>query len=230
MNKYGILDRETQSLGYDEEMEISFDNTTLLSALFDLKGEWELIQNHEKDPVQSLFCIRTKRRALRLSDHLLDNEGRLQKLEETIGLLEKEGSLSMPGGYSDADLHGHFLRTLLALKENPELRGLLHSFSLPLCDPSLEEMISFTLDIEGPVGERDLISAILSAMLCSLRQSVGSCFATAPAILVHEQYIFSFLEDMQSLLFTGKLQRTFGGVEFSIPISPSPGLGDLKNL
>jgi hypothetical protein len=36
------------------------------------------------------------------------------------------------------------------------------------------------------------------------------------------------IDDLFQLLSTGKMKRTFGGVEYAIPLSPSTGMGDLK--
>ncbi len=70
--------------------------------------------------------------------------------------------------------------------------------------------------------------AALSALLCYLRQNVGSCFATAPAIMVHDEQPDVFLNDVQELLSTGRLKRTFNGNEYAVPLSTSSGAGDLK--
>ncbi len=71
-------------------------------------------------------------------------------------------------------------------------------------------MIATTLDVEVELTDRHVICAILSALLCPLRQSVGSCFATAPAILVHEEQLELFLDDMQQLLYKGHSDSCFG--------------------
>jgi hypothetical protein len=70
--------------------------------------------------------------------------------------------------------------------------------------------------------------AVLSAWLCYLRQNVGSCFATAPAEIIHDEQPELFLQDLFDLIATGSLKRTFGGVENSVPLSSSWGSGDLK--
>jgi hypothetical protein len=57
---------------------------------------------------------------------------------------------------------------------------------------------------------------------------VGSCFATAPAILVQRDNPLLLLQDLYQLLSTGKLKRTFGGVEYALPLSPNTGIGDTR--
>ena len=58
-------------------------------------------------------------------------------------------------------------------------------------------------------------------------RSAGSCFATAPAIIIHDELPELFLKDLNELLSTGRLKRTFGGDEYSVPFSVSWGIGDL---
>lgn len=70
--------------------------------------------------------------------------------------------------------------------------------------------------------------AALSAWLCYLRQNVGSCFATAPAIIVQSEQPELFLLDLHELLSTGQLKRTFGGIEYVVPLSSTWGAGDLR--
>src|SRR5262249_897492 len=67
-----------------------------------------------------------------------------------------------------------------------------------------------------------------SSWLCFLRQNVGSCFATAPAIIIHDEQPLQYFKDLNELLNTGRLKRTFGGVEYTAPLSISWGAGDLK--
>lgn len=196
-----------------------------LSVVLDLDREMELTEVLSD---QTTFCLRAKRRAVLLADYLLDQGGTLYRLAETIRALKEQGYILAPRSYNDGDITNHFLRVLHALHSTPSLVQRLQSFGLPLCDPKIEEMIAITLGVEGELTNRHVIWALLSALLCPLRQSVGSCFATAPAILVHEQQIELFLDDMQQLLYKGHLARVAGGVESTVPISPSPGIGELK--
>ena len=69
--------------------------------------------------------------------------------------------------------------------------------------------------------------AVLSALLSSLRQNVGSCFATAPAILIQQDQPANFLGDMGQLLGTGRILRVYEGAEYAAPLSLSWGVGDL---
>jgi len=190
-----------------------------LTPLLDLEGEWVLPHT---------FSLRAKRRSVRLARALVNEEGKLERLKEMIELLEKWGDIPLPGGIDDAEITQHFLRVLRTLEGDKGKLLEMESFSLPLSDPSFEEMIRITLEWEGDLTNPGLVAGILSALLCPLRQSVGSCFATAPAILVHEEQMGLFLKDMREILYQGRVTRVFGGTEFTVPASPSPGLGNLK--
>lgn len=199
-----------------------------LATLFDLQGEKELVEACKKGNVHSIFCLKAKRRATLLANHLLNEEGKVHRLVEVAALLEKQGSLLLPEEYNERDISDHFLGVLQKLKTDKGLIVQLQSFGLPFYHPFLEEIVAIALGVQETLTDRHVIWAVLAALLCPLRQSVGSCFATAPAILIHEEQKGQFLTDMQSLLATGQLKRVFGGLEFSVPMSPTPGLGDLK--
>ncbi|NGX39208.1 MAG: hypothetical protein KR126chlam1_00531 [Chlamydiae bacterium] len=195
----------------------------MLEDIFDLEGEKALAEG-----LFNPFCFRAKRRAVHLADHLLNDQGEIEGLAQAIELLKTE-PLTIAGVYDDGEITQHFLRVLTELNENPLLLQKLFQFGLPLTDSYLEKMIAATIGIEPPIDDRAVIWAVLSALLCPLRQSVGSCFATAPAIIVHEEQSLQFLDDLSSLLYKGLLTRVVAGEEYSVPVSPSPGLGDLKH-
>lgn len=171
----------------------------------------------------STFCQKSKQFAIAFANELLDATGKLIPLKQI-----KVPQLFFEGEYNTGDIQEHVEGVVSRLKTDRELTSLLSSFSLPLFDPQIEEMIALVLGVDRPIGEREVRWAVLSALLTPLRQSVGSCFATAPAILVHEEQPKQFLRDLLDLFTKGRLSRVFGGVEYTVPISPSPGLGDLK--
>lgn len=201
-----------------------------ISALFDLEKEEELFLLCRMAQIQSPFCFRAKRRSVLLANHLIDDEGKISRpvLEKTYQLLKNKGYILAVDGHSDNDITDHFLRVLAALKLESGLIEKLHQFGLPLCDQVAESLVKITLGVDEDLTDRHVIWGILSALLCPLRQSVGSCFATAPAIMIHEEQFASFLDDMQNLLSKRRMTRVFSGEEYGVPMSPTPGLGDLK--
>lgn len=195
--------------------------THVMKELFDFPGEEALSSSFSPS-----YSFRAKRRAIRLAQFLLNDEGKLHRLDEAARFLEERGNL--PFQYSDAAITAHMKRVVSKLREDRFLASLLSQFTLPI-HPEQESQIAATLGIERLKSDRDLIWGILSALLCPLRQSVGSCFATAPAILIHEHYPELFLTDLQALLTKGVITRVIAGTEYTVPISPSPGIGTFRS-
>ncbi len=96
-------------------------------------------------------------------------------------------------------------------------------FSLPLCHHRAEEIVRQTLGLPRNTKLEDdhVRRAALVACLTPLRQSIGSCFATAPAILAQKQRVDLLINDLYDLLTTGRLKRVVEGVEYSVPMSLS---------
>ncbi len=160
-------------------------------------------------------------------------------------LVDEDGKLQRPkiilphafylNGFSDELLRKHqeiFLNRWAA--DERFFRSFLR-FQLPLCHKGAEKLIldSLLLPPGTTLTDVHVRRAAISAALTPLRQNVGSCFATAPAILIQEEQLDRFLLDLYDLLTTGRLRRIFGGKEYSVPLSLSWGRkesGDLALL
>ena len=203
-----------------------------LTQLLDLRKEAELSFLADSSGIQEGFCLRSCRRALLLAKYLVDEKGDLSKdrLNALLVLLEKEGHIVYLSGLSDGVIVSQILFVLKKIKEDEKFYKSIKRFQGPLCHQWAEELIRASLGLEEGVRLTDahIRIAVLSACLSVLRQNVGSCFATAPAILIQSQQLEKLIADLYELLMTGKLKRTFGGVEFSVPLSPSSGAGDLN--
>jgi hypothetical protein len=206
--------------------EISSKNDEL-SQILGLKEEVFLSYFFEISQVQDPFRFRSRWYADRLSRLLIDEEGRLdqKRLKEILLLLQKKSYPLVPGRENDALLFAHFRKTLKLLLQSSFVAEL-EKFRLPLCHKKAEEFISDTVQ-KKQISNTELRIAVLSAWLTPLRQNVGSCFATAPAILIQEEMPERFLRDLQDLLHTGRISRVIEGKEYIIPLSPSWGMGDL---
>jgi hypothetical protein len=202
-----------------------------LSQLFDLKQEAILSFYFDSSGLQDSWRFRALSRARRLSLSLVGEKGEIKKelLEHFINLFEQEGYLFYPTGLNDGALVEHILPTLRFLHSEEALKSLKR-FQGPLFSKWAERLVFETLGIPASSSPTDaqIRAAVLCACLTPLRQNVGSCFATAPAILIQSETPALLLEDLYQLLTTGKLKRIFGGVEYSVPLSPNPGVGDLK--
>ncbi len=182
--------------------------------------------------IQASCNVRNVLFTRRLSNVLIKDDGALdlEAVETAVGVLERKLYSTGPGRQSDAKRFEHVLMMLKRIRDEKELQDLIKKIDKPYSNPHADKFIRDTLQMpqKTMIGQAHAKRAVLSALLCYLRQSVGSCFATAPAIIVHDQQPQQFLTDLIELLGTGRLKRTFGGEEYSAPLSFSSGTGDLK--
>lgn len=116
---------------------------------------------------------------------------------------------------------GYIKKTLLFLRDNKAAKLLLKRFTLPIINPYIEELIraSTKLPNTNMLTNNHIKQAVLSALLFPLRQIVGSCFATAPAIYIQNEQKERFLNDLYDLITLCQLKRTLSGKEYIVPIS-----------
>ncbi len=192
----------------------------------------DLSQRVDFSGFQDSCSVRTNLRTRRLANLLIDDKGFLNRgvLKHIIDIVSQHTYFIGPGRQHDALRQGHLLKMLRLLDESKELVSSLQSISKPHMHQIADHIIKDTLQLSPKVVVTNAHArrAALSALLCYLRQALGSCFATAPAIIVHDEQPVKFLADITELLNTGKMKRTFSGVEYSVPLCHSWGSGDLK--
>ena len=76
------------------------------------------------------------------------------------------------------------------------------------------------------MGIFDPLSSALFSLPCV--KVLGLVLQRLPPLLIQREHPSLLLEDLYQLLMAGKLKRTFGGIEYAVPLSPSTGAGDLK--
>jgi len=186
----------------------------------------------DSTPIQESCSLRNILKTRRLANLLIDEKGRLNQhhLLRLIGILKEHLYFLGPDRHHDSVRQEHLLHILEEFSKKNELVQALHYITKPTMHKVAEGIIRDTLQLpEGTIlTDAHVRRAVLSALLCYLRQALGSCFATAPAILVHEEQPLLFLSDINEIFTTGQLKRTFGGVEYSVPLNTSWGSGDLK--
>jgi hypothetical protein len=188
-----------------------------LDQIYDLEWEAEISALIEASGVQDAYSFRMLSRARRLSAYLIGDEGEIKVDRFPLywdSMLDKQGT-------------EHMGRVLSYLRDHPKA---LDRFRAPACSEQVRILIcdSLGIPITSVIDHSEVRRAVLSALLFPLRQSVGSCFATAPAILIQSEQIESFLNDFFELLVLGKIRRTFGGESYSVPLNATWGIGDLK--
>jgi hypothetical protein len=182
--------------------------------------------------IQESCAVRNVLRTRRLANLLIDDKGelRLSVLPRLEAHLKTHLYSLGPGQQYDSIRQVHLLKVIRLLQENKELVRLLKNIYKPVAHKYADQIIRDTLALPPKTAITDAHArrAVLAAWICYLRQNVGSCFATAPAIIVHDEQPELFLKDLSELLNTGRLKRTFGGVEYVVPLSKSWGAGDLR--
>jgi len=180
----------------------------------------------DRSGIQDSFCYRAVYRAREISQLLVDEKGQLHPFERPLP------HSYIPSGTSDGTIWDHQSNFLTRWNSDRELIKKFRRFSLPLCHRKAEEIVRTTLLLpaSAPLTDAHVRRAAVCACLTPLRQSVGSCFATAPAILVQRHYLDLFIDDLYELLTTGRLRRVIEGVQYTVPLSLSFGVGDLRKV
>lgn len=153
--------------------------------------------------MQDSYGLRALAAAQILADNLIDDQGRSHFYQGTLPKI-------------DFDILEHQENFIKKWNSDPAFVKKIQKFSLPLCHERAAEMVSS----ERPLKEFHIRRAVVSACLTPLRQSIGSCFATAPAILVQRHRLDLFVDDLYELLTTGRLRRVVEGKAYSVPLSP----------
>lgn len=188
----------------------------------------------DESEIQESCSVRNVLKSRAIANFLIDDEGQL-KLSQFPPFIKslREHLYSLgPNREQDAKRNEHILNVLILLQNASDLQRQLRMITRPLGNRWAEEIIRETLQVPPKTIITDVHTrrAVLAAWLCYLRQNVGSCFATAPAILVHTEQPEVFLKDIHELLSTGRLKRTFGGNEYTVPMSYNWGAGDLRRV
>lgn len=212
-----------------EEEEKRHNGTTLLPAF---NASW--YNQEEEAGCFSACSIINGNEARALASYLLDDHAHIdeQKLKNSISLLEKHLFSLGTGAEELFRRRQKLLSSLLFLSNNLPARMLIHRLGRPYGNKIAEIAIRQTLllDEAAPINEAETRKAVLTAFLGTLRQSLGSCFATAPAILVHEHQPMIFLENIEELFSTSRLKKVVAGQELVVPQNMGWGEGDLRKL
>ncbi|MCH9608472.1 MAG: hypothetical protein S4CHLAM45_10480 [Chlamydiales bacterium] len=195
-----------------------------------MKGK-DLSDAFDQTKIQESWAWRNVSTARELSLKLLNGKGEIDQnilSEEIDGLKGKLYSL-LSGRESDAPRMEHLLKTLEAFHENKEMRSALQKVRAPVRHEGAKQLILQTLLLPKStrLTDKHAKAAALFALLTSLRQNIGSCFATAPAIMIQQEQPLHFLADIAQLFAIGALKRTIEGVEHTVPLSVTSGTGNL---
>ncbi len=194
-----------------------------LATLLDLKTGVNTSFLIEESSGQDPFLYRAKYLGLKVADLILDEKGELNgvRLEELNQLFEKSPFLLGPDSEADLIIYSHIQNCLKKLARESQIWAQVRKFSPPLCHKGAEQIIRDTLapEIFRKVETVHIRKACFAAWLTPIRQTTGSCFATAPAILIQQRDPLKFFKDLYDLLSTGQMKRVVAGIEYSVPLS-----------
>lgn len=151
-------------------------------------------------------------------------------LDLILSFLQNKGFILGPYNEADAPYILHIIKALTYLKNDAEVRNVFKSINKPINNTFSENLIKQTLGLTNTksITDVDAKRAVLCSFICYFRQNVGSCFATAPAIIIQQEQPLRFLYDIKELIEIGVLKRVYEGNLYAVPISPSFGASSLK--
>lgn len=223
MNKYQNFREIAEKQTFSSELEI-----LLFSENFDLCISFDISQ------LQSSSSWRNLHIAREIANLLINESGKFNTdlCHHIIPLLEKHLYSLGPDREHDHIGLVHILNILHLFLKQTELIHAIQHISKPEGNVSISCLVRESLGLSATSAITDIITrkAVLSALLTRLRQNVGSCFATAPAIMIQQEQPLQFLHDITQLISQGRLGRIYDGVEFTVPMSYNFGSGDLHKM
>lgn len=203
----------------------------MLEKILCISDSFEAV-NIDISDICASCSVENVRIARALANICIDDRGNLQfEILRRAETLLKQSAHSIAYGAEDRRRrYNKFLSAVNTLLTNVEAQRIFKRISRPVTNRLAEKAIKDTLLLpeDDPVTDVHAKKSVLCAFLTTLRQSLGSCFATAPAIIVQELEPILFLNDIESLMETGQLKRVISGNEYGVPMCASYGNGDLK--
>lgn len=180
--------------------------------------------------LQSPLAAKNLLLAKETARYILADNGEIDqtKIVKAIDYLSKTLYPLGPDRQDEAKPREHLLNMLHALKKNPSLKESIKKLFVPSYK-TIQDLIQHTLALPPNTTLTPFHTkhAALTALFSYLRQDVGSCFASAFAILIHQEHPERFLKDIEALLSTGRMTRTIGAQEITVPMNLSGCIGEL---
>jgi len=210
---------------------LSLEDPNFFSKIRSMTGvSDQIFENIETSGIQESSSYLALKRAHLWAHELVDEKGIIDASKVALLIKSFEKELFLVGQEDGIEKNLFQLRALKKLAGNKELLKLLGTIDAPYREPLGEKWIRLSLGLKKgeAVQKKEAVRAVLSAWLTPLRQNVGSCFATAPAIEIQEEHPEYLLQDLKDLLETGRLKRIVRGEEHLAPLVTNMGYGPLK--
>ena len=170
----------------------------------------DISRRMDRTQIQESCSMRNVVKTRALAQLVIKEDGNIDEaaLEKIIPIIEHHLFSLGPLRHYDAMRDRQIHNALNQLLKEKKLIQLLKRISRPSGNKVLDQVIRCTLNLSPiePVTDVHARRACLAAWMCTLRQSLGSCFATAPAIMVHDEQPHLFLQDISELFNTGRLK------------------------
>lgn len=208
-------------------------DSSLKSMVFSVCSEEydELSKRLDRTRIQDSASVRNVIKARTIATMVIGDDGEIHQevLDLFVEAMQRNLYSLAPERNYDVVRDRHILDVLQKLQSDKELFRTLKHITRPLSNRLAEQVIKDTLILPHTVSLTDVHvrRACLAAWLTYLRQSLGSCFATAPAILIQKEQPHLFLRDLDEMMNTGRMKRTYGGKEYAVPMSITWGNGNL---
>ncbi|WP_348663389.1 hypothetical protein [Chlamydia vaughanii] len=190
----------------------------------------ELFRAYQTTSLQSPLAAKNITIARNTAEYILTENGEIDTTK-VVKAIEHITQCLYPLGphrHNEAKPREHLLNMLQAIKQESEIKERIRKLFVPSYK-IIQDLIRNTIALPPeviltPIHVRQ---AALTALFCYLRQDVGSCFATAFAIIIHQEYPLRFIKDIDDLLTSGKITRFVGTREVSVPMNLSGCIGEL---
>lgn len=214
--------------------------TKISNNLVESSSMLELEKRFHKDPffrhapILCRFCNPAERRIREESVLFAEwvAKEKLKNLPQVLEILQEKAYYISTDYEVDNLFYKHVIECIKKLMGNARLQKQILRLTPPVLNSWTENIIRSGLNLSKKerITNEHIQTLFLSAFFHPLRQNVGSCFATAPAIFIQKEQPEQFFTDLEDLLNVGILKRTFSGHEHAIPISTSWGPGILNKV
>lgn len=190
--------------------------------------ERELCKQSERAGLVDSVQYRLMRRAKLVSEELIAPEGGLNQ-SAAEALLRVDFPLHAA---LDSFFSFHVKQVVKFLLESKKAQIRLKQLNFPLANPWVDDLVRFSVwkKKEEKLQKRDIAVALLMALLMPIRQSVGSCFATATVIQMQRNSVETLFHDLSEVLNRGSLKRVVLGEERRVPLAIKTGMQGLTKV
>lgn len=190
----------------------------------------ELFRAYQITALQSPLAAKNITLARNTARYILADNGEID-IAKVVRAIEHLTSCLYPLGpyrQDETQSREHILHMLQAIKQESEIKERIKKLFVPSYT-TIQDLIRHTLALDSgsSLTPTHVRQAVLTALFSYLRQDVGSCFVTAFAIRIHQEYPKLFIKDMDHLLSSGKITRIVNSREISVPINLSGCIGEL---